>query len=37
MNNRLAYILVDDHVSQVMDIEMLNQLYEHMLGNMGLD
>ena len=37
MNIRLAHVLVDDYVSQVMDMWMLNQLCEHMLGNMGLD
>ena len=37
MNIRLAHVLVDDYVSQVMDMGMSNQLYEHMLGNMGLD
>lgn len=37
MNNRLVYVLVDDHVSQVIYIEILNQLCEHMLRNMGLD
>ena len=37
MNIRLAHVLVDDYVSQVMDIGMLNQLCEPMLWNMGLD
>ena len=37
MNIRLAHVLVDDHVSQVMDMGMSNQLCEHMLRNMGLD
>ena len=37
MNIRLAHVLVDDHVSQVMDMGMSNQLCEHMLWNMGLD
>ena len=35
MNIRLAHVLVDDYVSQVMDIEMSNQLCGHMLWNMG--
>jgi len=33
MNIRLAHILVDDYVSQVMDMEMSNQLYGHMCGH----
>ena len=37
MNIRLAHVLVDDYVSQVMDIEMSNQLCEPTLWNMGLD
>lgn len=35
--NRLIYVLVDDYVSQVMDIEISNQQYEYMLENMVLD
>ena len=37
MNIRLAHVLVDDYVSQVMDIGMSNQLCEPTLWNMGLD
>ena len=37
MNIRLAHVLVDDYVSQVMDMGMSNQLCEHMLRNMELD
>lgn len=37
MNIRLAHVLVDDYVLQVMDMGMSNRLCEHMLWNMGLD
>ena len=33
MNIRLAHVLVDDYVSQVMDMEMSNQLCGHMCGH----
>ena len=32
-NIRLAHVLVDDYVSQVMDMEMSNQLYGNMCGH----